>query len=63
MSCMPLAQVLRLCLPEVGVCLHDDGSRPGLYDLRLCRPEGHSVRIIGADRGPRGRRPRQMLQW
>jgi hypothetical protein len=26
---------LRLCLPDVQVCLHDDGSRQLLYDLDL----------------------------
>jgi len=61
MSCMPVVRVLRFCLPEVEVCLHDDGSRPGMYDLRLRWPEGHSVRIIGADRSPRGQRLRQIL--
>jgi hypothetical protein len=33
-------QLVQLCLPEVQVCLHDDGSRPMLYDLELRWPDG-----------------------
>jgi hypothetical protein len=33
-------QLVQLCLPEVEVCLHDDGSRPMLYDLELRWPDG-----------------------
>jgi len=34
-------QLVRLCLPEVEVCLHDDGSEPMMYDLDLWWPDGH----------------------
>src|SRR5215211_3909951 len=34
-------QLVRLCLPEVEVCLHDDGSEPMMYDLDLRWPDGH----------------------
>jgi hypothetical protein len=33
-------QLVQLCLPGVEVCLHDDGSRPMLYDLELRWPDG-----------------------
>jgi hypothetical protein len=33
-------QLLQLCLPEVQVCLHDDGSEPMMYDLDLRWPDG-----------------------
>ena len=33
-------QLVQLCLPEVEVCLHDDGSRDMLYDLELRWPDG-----------------------
>jgi hypothetical protein len=35
-------QLVQLCLPEVRVCLHDDGSRPMMYDLDLGWPDGHA---------------------
>jgi hypothetical protein len=34
-------QLVQLCLPEVEVCLHDDGSEPMMYDLDLRWPDGH----------------------
>jgi hypothetical protein len=34
-------QLVQLCLPEVEVCLHDDGSEPMMYDLDLWWPDGH----------------------
>jgi hypothetical protein len=33
-------QLVRLCLPEVEVCLHDDGSESMMYDLDLRWPDG-----------------------
>jgi hypothetical protein len=33
-------QLLQSCLPEVEVCLHDDGSEPMMYDLDLRWPDG-----------------------
>jgi hypothetical protein len=47
MSCVPIVRVLRFCLAEVEVCLHDDGSRPMLYDLELRWPDGR----VGGDGG------------
>jgi hypothetical protein len=35
-------QLVRLCLPEVEVCLHDDGSEDMMYDLELRWPDGHA---------------------
>ena len=35
-------QLVRLCLPEVEVCLHDDGSENMMYDLELRWPDGHA---------------------
>jgi hypothetical protein len=35
-------QLVQLCLPEVEVCLHDDGSEPMMYDLELRWPDGHA---------------------
>jgi hypothetical protein len=34
-------QLVQLCLPEVEVYLHDDGSEPMMYDLDLWWPDGH----------------------
>jgi hypothetical protein len=34
-------RLVQLCWPEVQVCLHDDGSRPGMFDLWLCWPNQH----------------------
>ncbi|HXQ56966.1 MAG TPA: hypothetical protein VOA19_14350 [Actinomycetes bacterium] len=31
---------MQVCLPEVEVCLHDDGSEPMMYDLDLRWPDG-----------------------
>jgi hypothetical protein len=33
-------QLVQVCLPEVEVCLHDDGSEPMMYDLDLRWPDG-----------------------
>jgi hypothetical protein len=33
-------RLVRLCLGDVEVCRHDDGSRPGMYDLELRWPNG-----------------------
>jgi hypothetical protein len=33
-------QLVQSCLPEVEVCLHDDGSEPMMYDLDLRWPDG-----------------------
>jgi hypothetical protein len=33
-------QLVQSCLPEVEVCLHDDGSEPMMYDLDLHWPDG-----------------------
>jgi hypothetical protein len=33
-------QLVQLCLPEVEVCLHDDGSELMMYDLDLRWPDG-----------------------
>ena len=35
-------QLVQLYLPEVEVCLHDDGSEPMMYDLDLWWPDGHA---------------------
>lgn len=35
-------QLVQLCLPEVQVCLHDDGSKPMMYDLDLRWPDGRA---------------------
>ena len=35
-------QLVQLCLPEVEVCLYDDGSKPMMYDLNLWWPDGHA---------------------
>jgi hypothetical protein len=35
-------QLLQLCLPQVQVCLQDDGSEPMMYDLDLWWPDGHA---------------------
>jgi hypothetical protein len=34
-------QLVQLCLREVEVCLHDDGSQPMMHDLDLRWPDGH----------------------
>jgi hypothetical protein len=34
--------LVQLCLPEVEVCLHDDGSEAAMYDLELRWPDGHA---------------------
>jgi hypothetical protein len=47
---------LRLCLPDVQVCLHDDGSRQ-LYDLDLRWPDGHVEAMqVTTDTAPERRR-------
>jgi hypothetical protein len=33
-------ELVQSCLPEVEVCLHDDGSEPMMYDLDLRWPDG-----------------------
>jgi hypothetical protein len=35
-------QLVRLCLPEVEVCLHDDDTENMMYDLELRWPDGHA---------------------
>jgi hypothetical protein len=48
---------IRLCLPDVQVCLHDDGSRPMLYDLDLRWPDGHIEAMeVTTDTAPERRR-------
>jgi hypothetical protein len=37
-------QLVQSCLPQVEVCLHDDGSEPMMYDLDLRWPMGGSRR-------------------
>jgi hypothetical protein len=34
-------QLVQLCVRDVEVCLHDDGSEPMMYDLDLRWPDGH----------------------
>jgi hypothetical protein len=34
-------RLVRLCLGDTEVCLHDDGSQLGMYDLDLRWPDGH----------------------
>jgi hypothetical protein len=34
--------LVRHCLPDVEVCLHDDGSQPMMHDLDLQWPDGHT---------------------
>jgi hypothetical protein len=35
-------RLVRLCLPEVEVCLHDDDTEDMMYDLELRWPDGHA---------------------
>jgi hypothetical protein len=48
---------MRLCLPEVQVCLHDDGSQQGMHDLDLRWPDGHIEAMeVTTDTAPERRR-------
>jgi hypothetical protein len=49
-------QLVRLCLPEVEVCLHDDGSEDMMYDLELRWPDGHAEAMeVTTDTAPERR--------
>jgi hypothetical protein len=46
-------QLVRLCVPEVEVCLNDDGSEAMMYDLELRWPDGHAEAMeVTTDTGP-----------
>jgi hypothetical protein len=47
-------QIVQFCLPEVEVCLHDDGSEPMMYDLDLRWPDGRveAVEVTRATSAP-----------
>ena len=47
-------QLVQLCLPQVEVCLHDDGSEPMMYDLELRWPDGRveAVEVTRATSAP-----------
>jgi hypothetical protein len=49
-------QLVRLCLPEVEVCLHDDGREDMMYDLELRWPDGHAEAMeVTTDTAPERR--------
>ena len=49
-------RLVRLCLPEVEVCLHDDDSEDMMYDLELRWPDGHAEAMeVTTDTAPERR--------